>query len=88
MPARPAEAGLHLVDAEERAVAAAELLRAAQVAVGREVDALALTGSTMKSATSSRAELPPRAPRGRRTAPLESPAGSGPKRSVNAGARR
>ena len=34
-PARPAEAGHHLVDAEERPVAAAELLRAREVAVRR-----------------------------------------------------
>ena len=38
----PAEAGLHLVDAEERAVAAAELLRALEVARRRQVHALAL----------------------------------------------
>ncbi len=37
-----AEAGLHLVDAEERAVSAAERLRALEVAGGRQVDALAL----------------------------------------------
>ena len=41
-PPGAAEAGLHLVDAEERAVAAAELLRALEVAGGRQVDALAL----------------------------------------------
>ena len=39
-----AEAGLHLVDAEERPVAAAELLRALEVAGLGEVDALALHG--------------------------------------------
>ena len=38
----PAEAGLHLVDREQRAVAAAELLRAGEVAVRREVDAVTL----------------------------------------------
>ena len=36
-----AEAGLHLVEAEERAVAAAELLRAGEVAVGGQDHALA-----------------------------------------------
>jgi hypothetical protein len=41
-PARAAEAGHHLVDAEERPVAAAELLGSREVAVRREVDALAL----------------------------------------------
>ena len=41
-PARAAEAGHHLVDAEERPVAAAELLRSREVAVRRQVDALAL----------------------------------------------
>ena len=41
-PARTAEAGHHLVDAEERPVAAAELLRSREVAVRRQVDALAL----------------------------------------------
>ena len=40
-PVRP-KPGLHLVDAEERAVAAAELLRALEVAGRRQVDALAL----------------------------------------------
>src|SRR3954447_12415716 len=39
---RAAEAGLHLVDAEERPVAAAELLRTFEVAGRREGDALAL----------------------------------------------
>ena len=41
LPGAP-EAGLHLVDAEERAVAAADLLRALEVARRRQVDALAL----------------------------------------------
>ena len=41
-PPGTAEAGLHLVHAEERPVAAAELLRAREVAVGRQVHALAL----------------------------------------------
>ena len=39
---RPAEAGLHLVDGEERPVAAAELLRALEVAGRRQVDAFPL----------------------------------------------
>ena len=39
---RAAEAGLHLVDGEERPVAAAELLRAFEIAGRRQVDALAL----------------------------------------------
>ena len=38
----PPEAGHHLVDAEERPVAPAELLRPLEVAVRRQVDALAL----------------------------------------------
>ena len=37
-----AEPGLHLVDREQRAIAAAELLRGGEVAVGREVDAVTL----------------------------------------------
>src|SRR5205814_4993939 len=41
-PARAAEAGHHLVDAEERPVTAAQLLRSGEVAVRRQVDALAL----------------------------------------------
>ena len=41
-PARAAEAGLHLVGAEERPVAAAELLRALEVAGRRQVHALPL----------------------------------------------
>ncbi len=40
----PPEARLHLVHAEERPVAAAELLRALEVAVRRQVDALSLDG--------------------------------------------
>src|SRR5438132_3230853 len=39
---RPPEAGLHLVDGEERAVAAAQLLRAFQVTGRGQVDAVAL----------------------------------------------
>jgi len=38
----PAEAGLHLVDREERPVAAAELLRSLEVAGRREMDAFPL----------------------------------------------
>src|SRR5207247_1174948 len=41
-PPGAAEAGLHLVDAEEGSVAAAELLCALEVAGGGDVDALAL----------------------------------------------
>src|SRR4051794_13129521 len=41
-PPRASEPGLDLVDAEERAVATAELLCSLQVVVGRQVDALAL----------------------------------------------
>ena len=41
-PARPPEPGHHLVDAEERPVAAAQLLRSLEVAVRRQVDPLAL----------------------------------------------
>src|SRR5207245_942313 len=41
-PARAPEAGLHLVNAEERAVAAAQLLRALEVALRREEGAVAL----------------------------------------------
>ena len=38
------EAGLHLVDAEERPVAAAELLRAGQVTIVRELRSMPLNG--------------------------------------------
>ena len=41
-PPRAAESGLHLVDGEERPVAAAELLGALQIAVRRQVHALSL----------------------------------------------
>ena len=41
-PARPAEPVHHLVDGEERSVTAAQLLRAGEVAVRRDVDALPL----------------------------------------------
>ena len=54
-PPRAPEPGLHLVEAEERPVAAAQLLRAFEVAVLGQDHALAEHGSTMKSATSSRA---------------------------------
>src|SRR6478672_4231684 len=41
---RPAEARLHLVDGEERPVAPAKLLDVFEIAVRRQVDALALNG--------------------------------------------
>ena len=81
--ARAAEAGLHLVDAEERAVAAAELLRAFEVAGRRQVDALALHRLDEEERDVLAAAARARARRGRRTAPARSPGSSGPKRSVN-----
>ena len=65
-----AEAGLHLVDAEERAVACGRA--PARPRGSRRAAACTpfpWTGSTRKSATSSRPELAARARRGRRTAP-------------------
>ena len=79
-PAGAAEPGLHLVDAEERAVAAAERLRRLEVAGGRQVHALALDRLDQEDGDVLAAKLAPRAPRGRRRAPGAKPGRSGPKR--------
>src|SRR5205085_8636756 len=43
-PAGAAESGLHLVDGEQRAVAATQFLRSHEESLGREVDAVSLHG--------------------------------------------
>ena len=82
---RAAEAGLHLVDAEERPVPAAQRLRAFEVAGRREMHALALHRLDDEERDVLAAQLgssASRSPNGTRS----KPGSSGPKRAVNSAA--
>ena len=79
------EARLDLVDAEERAVAAAERLRALEISVGRQVDALPLHRLDEEDRDVLAAKLRARARRGRRTEPGRSREATGRSASVNSG---